>query len=230
MYMYFDPLYILFSIPALLVSLFATLLLKVWTSKYMDTPNSHNTTGLDTLRKIAVDYDLELSISQADGYLNDHFDPRTNVIALSQEVANRPTIASVAITAHELGHALQSKQKSPLILIRSFIVPTVSIGTNVGYILIVLGFIISLTNLVWVGIAMFSLSTFFSLLTLPIEIDASTKAIKMIKKEDLLDREELSGAKKVLLAASLTYVAATISSLSNLAYFIFRAKRIGSRD
>lgn len=228
--MYFDPLYIIFSLPALFLSLIATILLKVWTNKYINTPNSRNVTGMDSVRAIATQYQLSLTVGRAEGYLNDHFDPRTKSIALSNEVANRPTIASVAITAHELGHALQDKQRNPLIVLRSLIVPAVNIGTNIGYFIIFLGFLISLSNVVWLGIALFSLSTFFSLLTLPIEIDASNKGLSMIRKLDLLDNSELGSAKKVLIAASLTYVAAAFSSISTLLYFIFRAERIGKRD
>lgn len=227
--MFFDSLYLLFALPAFLISIIASGLVKYWSSKYLDVPTLKQINGLDTVQKLSPTYNLNIRIEQVGGNLSDHYDPRDKTLRLSRDVALRPTITSVAIAAHELGHARQHSEKNILLALRSLIVPTVNLGTQLGYVLIVVGLLIASTNLAWVGIILFSLSTVFSLLTLPIELDASRKGLGMIKKERLLEPSEIPGAQKVLTAAALTYVAATISSLSNLLYFIFRVQGVGSK-
>ena len=227
---YVDPLYILFSLPALILSIVASLLLRYWNHKYINTPASTNLTGLEAVQKAAINYNLNVSLTQAKDYLGDHYNPADKTLALSREVAQRPTIASIAVATHELGHAQQHQTNNILLSLRSFIVPVVNIGTTFGYILIIFGIILSLTNLAWAGIVLFSFSTFFSLLTLPIEIDASRGAINMINELRLLNPMEIGGAKKVLIAASLTYVAAAVASLANLAYFVFQVRGFSNRD
>jgi Zn-dependent membrane protease YugP len=224
--MFFDPVYIIFLLPALLLSLFASILVKLWTNAGLSKPNSTNINGFDVVQKVVTKYNLNISLSRTPDTLSDHYDPSNNNLVLSREIETRPTIASVAIAAHELGHARQDHNKSLLLKTRSLVVPMVNIGTNLGYIFIVIGLLISLSSLAWVGILFFSFSVLFSLLTLPIEIDASNKALQMIRELELLDKSEITGAKKVLSAAALTYVAATINSILNLAYFVFRAKGI----
>ncbi len=228
--MYIDPLYIIIMLPTLFIAFIAQILLKYWTNKYFNIISSTQLTGRDALAKISTSYDLNISYDTTYQTLNDHYDPRTKSITLSQKVANTPTIASIAITAHELGHALQDKEKSLLFNFRQLIVPIVNIGSNLGYILIVIGFIISSFNLANIGLIFFSTSTIFAFLTLPIEIDASKKGLKMIKKLNLLNSYEISGAQKVLFGAALTYVAGLISSLSNLLYFFIQTQSLKKRD
>ncbi len=196
----------------------------------MNTPNSTNVTGFQTVQAITESYNMHLGYNEVPGYLSDHYDPTNQTLSLSPDVSRRPTIASVAIAAHELGHAQQHLTKNPLMLARSFIVPVVNLGSTLGYILIVLGIIIAFANLAWLGVLLFSFSTLFSLLTLPIEIDASRRGIGMIQSLKLLDSTEIPAAKKVLLGASLTYVAAVVASLGNLAYFIFQVRGLSDRD
>ncbi|MBN1331282.1 zinc metallopeptidase [Candidatus Dojkabacteria bacterium] len=227
--MYFDPLYLLILAPVLLFSFFVSILFKFWSNRYIQTPNSRNITGLDAVQIMTNQYQNPISINQTPGDFSDNFNPRNDILTLSRVVANRPSIASVAIAAHEYGHVRQKFEKNPLMLLRSLVVPVVNIGTNLGYILIIIGLLLALTNLAWMGFILFSLSTLFALLTLPIEIDASTKALGMIKNLNLLSDQEIPAAKRILFGASLTYFAALFSSLANLLYFAIRIQG-SSRD
>jgi hypothetical protein len=219
---YFDPIYFLFALPALVISGIATLLLRYWYGKYSRQKNSKNLTGKDVAREVARDRNIDLKYSESRGNLSDHYNPFSNELSLSYEVANNPSVASVAIAAHEMGHADQDFSGSVIMKFREVLVPGLNIGTNIGYLLIVLGFLFGVANLVLVGIILFSGTTFFTLFTLPIEIDASRRAINMIRKNNFLTGSEISGAKKVLAGAALTYVAAVLSSLGTLIYYIFR--------
>lgn len=223
---YFDPLYLILMLPALLISLIAQILLSLWSKKYLAVPNTTNLTGYDTAHIVAQRYNLSISLGQTPKDLDDHYDPSKNELVLSGAVAQKPTIGAVAITAHELGHAMQDQSNNILLKLRTIIVPMVNIGTNLGYILIVIGLLIAVSQLAWIGVAFFSASVLFSFLTLPIEIDASSRAIKVIKEQGLLGRTEIGNAKKVLAAASLTYTAAAVSSLANLVYFALRVRGI----
>lgn len=227
--MIFDLGYILFILPALGLSFIASLLVKYYSSKYLNIVTSKNISGLDTVKLIAQNENLNISLSTINNHLGDNYNPTNRVLTLSNEIANTPTIGSVAIAAHESGHALQHKQGSLLFKARGLIVPVVNIGTNIGYFIIMIALLISSINLGWIGVIFFSASTFFSLLTLPIEIDASKKALNFIRTQDLLDTTEIGGAKKVLIAASLTYFAGLISSFSTLLYFILKIDGLNSR-
>lgn len=224
--MYIDLLYMTLMLPALILSIFASLLIKYYSHKYFNRPASTNLNGRDIVAKVATKYDLNLDLRISSADLSDNYNPYDQTLTLSSKVANRPTISSVAITCHELGHVLQHHNGSILIHIRRILVPAVNIGTNLGYILIVIGLILSVFNLAVIGLIFFSLSTVFAFLTLPIEIDASRRGLNLIKEMELLRPVEISGAKKVLISAALTYVAGLISSLSNLLYFFLQVKSI----
>ncbi|MBD3280223.1 hypothetical protein GF389_01730 [Candidatus Dojkabacteria bacterium] len=227
--MFFDPLYLIMMAPVLLFAMLASLTFKLWSNQYIKTPNSRNITGLDTVQILTDRYQNPITIGQTPNDFGDNFDPRNDELTLSRIVANRPSIASVAITAHEYGHVRQKFEKNPLMVFRRLLVPAVNIGTNVGYILIIIGILLTATNLAWLGLILFSLSTVFAFLTLPIEIDASSKALSMIRELNLLSENEIPAAKKVLFGASLTYFAALFSSLANLLYFAIRIQG-SSRD
>ena len=227
---YFDINYLLFSLPAILVGVIATILLNYWTNKYDKIINTNQINGIDLTERTAKRYNLDIRLQVENAALSDHYNPLTNTLAPSHNSAYNSSITSVGITAHELGHAIQHREKSPLIMFRTAIVPIVSFGSGLGYILLVLGIIIGLVQLAWVGIILFSGTTVFSLVTLPVEIDASNRGLKLIREQQILYPQELSGVKKVLSAAALTYIAATLQSLGALLYFIFRVQGIGRRD
>jgi len=219
---YFDPLQLLFILPALVLSLVASYLIKIWNNKYSQIRNINQISGANLIEKFATKYNLNIKMDITERHLGDHYDPTTKTIVLSRDVASISSIASVAIAAHEMGHALQHHNKSLLLTFRSILLPTLNIGTNLGYFLIILGLGIGSIYLSWVGILLFSGATLFTFFTLPIELDASKKALHFLKSENILYPDELVGAKKVLNAAALTYIAAVLQSLGQLLYFIFR--------
>lgn len=227
---FFDLTYILFSLPALIVGLIASLLLKYWTGKYRKVLNSNGHTGVDIAEKIAQRNSFGIRLNITPRFLGDNYNPVTKELTLSREVAQEKSITSVGIAAHELGHVDQDYSKNLLFRLRTAIVPAVNIGSSLGYFLLIFGIIIGLSGLAWLGIILFSATTFFSLVTLPIEIDASRRALKLIRQEQLLFESEIPGVKKVLTAAALTYVAATLQSLGSLLYFVLRVQGISRND
>lgn len=226
---YFDITYLLFSLPAILIGLMAQMLLSYWTNKYRHVGNAGNLTGIDAVERIAKAKDLQIRLETTPAELSDNYNPQTRTLTISDFVAHEASIASVGIAAHELGHAMQHKQASLLFNLRTAIVPLVSIGTSFGYILLIMGILIGLTQLAWVGIILFSSTTLFSLVTLPVELDASRRALNMISETQLLYPDEIPGVRKVLFAAALTYVAGTLQSLGALLYFIFRVQGMSGK-
>lgn len=225
-----DPVYIILSLPALFIAFIAQILVRYFYSKYSNIPNKKNITGVDAVEGMAREYGLNIRLNVSLNDLSDHYNPLNRELTLSERVARTPTIASVGIAAHEMGHVLQHKKGSLLVGIRNIMVPVVNIGSTLGYILFILGLSLQFFELVMFGIALFSLSTLFTVVTLPIEIDASIKAMNMIKKLNLLDNDEIGGVRNVLTAAALTYVAAVMQSLSSLFYYIVRAFGVRKRE
>lgn len=172
------------------------------------------------LRKNGV-YDCR--IEQTAGQLTDHFDPRANVIRLSEAVYNSTSVAAVGVAAHEAGHAVQYATGYGPIKLRAAILPAAQLGTNMGWLLAILGFALSFSILVYIGIVLFAATTLFHLITLPVELNASRRALQAIGEPDMLDAEEKAGARKVLTMAAMTYVAALASSIVQLLRLIVRA-------
>lgn len=226
---FYDFGYLLFVLPALILGIVASILMRVWTNRYLQVENLKRITGIELVEKVAKRRGFDIRLNVTPEHLADNFAPSTGVLTLSREVAQTSSIAAVAITAHELGHVDQHHTRSPLMMVRSFLVPAINIGTQFGYFLLMLGLILSFTPLAWLGVILFSSATLFSLVTLPIELDASRRALAMLEEEQILFRDEMSGARKVLSAAALTYVAATLQSLLSLLYFIFRVQALGRR-
>ena len=223
--MFFDPIYLLFIAPGFLIGIIATALLRIWGNEYKSKQNLNHISGAELAGKVAADYNLRISLTVSGDTYSDNYNPSDNTLTLSNEIAYGTTITALAITAHELGHAIQHKVKSPLIILRNFLVPAVGLGTNLGYLLIVIGFVINVINISELGIVFFSISTVFTFLTLPIEINASQRGIKLLVKSGYLFPEEVIGAKKVLAAAALTYIAALFESIGQILYFIFRIRK-----
>ncbi len=221
--MFFDPLYLILTLPPLFLGIGATLLVKFFYSKYSKVENEAGLSGIDLAKQIAQKYDLGFRLNVAMQDLADHYDPSKGELTLSSNVAHNKSIASVGIAAHELGHIMQHKSESLLMKIRNLLVPAVNIGTMLGYFLFILGLSLQIFGAVILGIALFSLATIFTIITLPIEIDASIRAMNMLRGLGTFSSNDLSGAKKVLTAASLTYVAALLQSVSTLLYYIIRA-------
>lgn len=235
--MFFDPLYFILAIPGLLLTLWAQWRVNSTYDRYAKVGNSRQMTGVQAadvlLRQAGLSGSVD--IQGTPGKLSDHYDPRNRTLYLSPEVARGTSVASVGITAHEIGHAMQHAQGYAPLNFRMAIVPLVNIGSGLGYVVFFLGFcLVTQANfsptILWLGILLLSGTALFSLVTLPVEFDASNRAIKLLDASGLMQGEELSGARSVLTAAGWTYVAAAASTLLNLLYYVLLASRVSNRD
>lgn len=216
MFYYYDSTYIL-VIAAFLLSLFASFGVNSAFSKYSKKLNSRGLTAADAARRILNSNGLSnVAIEHVSGNLSDHFDPRTNVVRLSDSTYNSTSVAAVGVAAHECGHAIQHATGYVPIKLRNSIVPVVNIGNALSMPLFFIGLIMGITNLALAGALLFGLVLVFQLLTLPVEFNASRRALKILDSTDMLYGDELKGAKKVLTAAAMTYVAAVASTALQL--------------
>lgn len=213
--------YLIYMLPALILSMIAQFYINSRYAHWGQVRNRAGLTGVQVAQRLSEKlgmYDLKLKGVQ--GQLTDHYDPRNNVLSLSRDIAQGPTVASMAITAHELGHAQQDKENYLPMKIRSAMVPAVNIGTSLGWILILIGLLLNLGNLAWMGVFAFSAGAIFSIATLPVELNASKRAKNMLSQSGIIQsEEERKGVSQVLNAAALTYVAAIASSVMQLLYF-----------
>ena len=213
----FDIYYIIFIVPALLFSLLAQYKVNSTYSKYSKIGSARKLTGSQAARLILDMNGLRhVAIERVAGNLTDHFDPKTNVVRLSDGVYNNYSIAALGVAAHECGHAVQYAQGYSPMKLRSAIIPLTNFGSTISIPLILIGFMLTLDSLVIIGILLFSTVAFFQLVTLPVEFNASNRALAVLEQQDMLSAQELKGTKKVLSAAAMTYVAALITSLAQL--------------
>ena len=166
----------------------------------------------------------DVHIVETSGVMSDHYDPRRKVVRLSHEVFHGSTIASISIAAHEVGHAIQDKEKYLYMRIRAFIFPIVNIASYFAYILIIISFILSSVNLLWLSIILMSFGVIFQLVTLPVEFNASNRAGKQLKALKQFSQKELNGSKSMLTSAALTYVAGLVASLLELLRLVLIAR------
>ncbi len=228
---YFDVRYLLFSLPALLLALVAQWRVQSAYRKYSRIQNMRDLTGLEAAQWLLRANGLgHVSVQGTRGVLSDHYDPGKNVLSLSRGVAQSRSVAALGIVAHEVGHAVQDQVDYAPLRVRSGLVPMVNLGTWMGMILFLVGIVIQLSGIVWLGIVLFSGSVVFAMVTLPVERDASRRALQMLKAEGLVGTMDLQGVESVLSAASLTYVAALAQALSQLLYFVFLATGMSRRD
>lgn len=224
----YDPNYFLYIfIPTMILSLGVQLYLRSAYGKWSQVRNGNNMTGAQVGEALFNRTSLmDIPMEVVPGQMTDHFDPRKNVVRLSQGTATQPSVASMAIAAHELGHVQQYQTGSALIKARNFLVPAVRFSPTVSYIAILAGFLLNITGLIWIGIAFFGLMVVFTILTLPVEFDASRRAGKLLTEAGLMQSDEdRRGSKAVLRAAALTYVAAAVTSVLQLLYYISIANR-----
>ena len=227
-----NNIYFLLLIPVMLLSLWAQAQVSGNFSKYSRVPNRRRLTGAQAAEAVLrANGVYDVAITSTRGKLTDHYDPRDNTIYLSQAVYSASTVAAVGVAAHEAGHAVQYAVGYAPIRLRSAIVPLTNLGSRCSMILLLIGLLLYSQSLFLAGILLFSLTTFFQLVTLPVEFNASRRALATIEERNLLDGEELSGARKVLRAAALTYVAALLmSALQLLRYVLIFLGRNGGRD
>ncbi len=221
--MFFDTNYLLWVlIPSLVLSGLAQLFVRGAYSKWSRVRNSTNVTGLSAGQIILQRTDVRgVQFEGTPGELTDHYDPQSHIVRISQGNATVPSVAAMAIVAHELGHAQQHQEGSLLIQARNLLVPAVQLSPTIGYFMIILGLMLGLTGLFQLGILLFGLMVVFMLLTLPVEIDASVRGMRLLRQSGLLVAEQdAQGARQVLTAAALTYFAAAITAVLQLLYFM----------
>ncbi|MGL5973269.1 MAG: zinc metallopeptidase [Oscillospiraceae bacterium] len=216
-FFYIDTFYIYLVVPAIFLAGIASMNVQSTFNKYNKIGSGRGYTGAKVARLILDAYGLrDVTVEETRGKLSDHFDPRTKVIRLSTDVYSGKSVASIGVAAHEVGHAIQYSQKYFPIVVRNKIIPITQIGSTLSMPLILFGYFSGDARLIQVGILLFSTVAFFQLVTLPVEFNASTRAISTIQEYGILDDDEALGAKKVLNAAALTYVAALVVSIANI--------------
>jgi Zn-dependent membrane protease YugP len=216
-----NPTYWIFVLPALLLGLFAQARVRNAYQKYLRVPIAAGVTGEDAARRMMQTSGTVVDIEGTPGELSDHYDPRRKVLRLSRGVATRASVASVAIAAHELGHAQQDLDNYLPMRVRAGLVPAVTVASWVGPLLFFAGLMLNLANLAWLGVLAFGAATLFALVTVPVEINASRRGLRMLEESGILmGKAEHQGARQVLGAAAWTYVAALVQSLSTLLYYL----------
>jgi Zn-dependent membrane protease YugP len=219
---FYDPIFLLFMAPAFILVMLAQWRVRSTYQKWSQVRNYTNMNGADAAKRL---------IGQSG--LSDHYDPRSKTLRLSASVANSPSIAAMAIAAHEIGHALQDQQGYAPLRLRAALVPAVNIGSSLGWIFVFVGLLLRGgfgTQLAWLGVGLFALGTVFAFATLPVELNASSRARKLLSESGLVySSEERQGVNAVLNAAALTYVAALAAALSQLLYYALLVLGMGGR-
>jgi Zn-dependent membrane protease YugP len=225
---FIDPVYFwLVLIPVLVISAGVQIYLKSTFNKWSGVRNGSNLDGMHVGQQLFNRTSLNsIPLQHTSGTLTDHFDPGANVVRLSDPVATQPTVASMAVTAHELGHVQQYQTGSGLIKMRGFLLPALQFSPTVSYIAILLGLIFNLAGMLWIGIIFFGLMVLFSILTIPVEFNASRRGLRLLDEAGLMQSDtDAQGARQMLTAAGLTYVAAAVASILQLLYYISIARR-----
>ena len=227
----FNTNYLMYMLPVFLLSIIIQLYVNSSYKRWSKIRNQSGVTGVQVSQRLAEKIGMyDLQIKGTPGRLTDHYDPRRNTLSLSRDIAQGTSVASMAIAAHEMGHAQQDKDKYFLMRLRSAMVPAVNIGTSAGWIFLMLGLALQISNLAWLGVISFSAGALFSIATLPVELNASRRARQLLKTTGLITTEaEQKGVNQVLNAAALTYVAAIASSVMQLLYFVSLARGSGRR-
>lgn len=222
-YFYFDYYYIILVVPVIIASLIIQSKLKSTYAKYSGVNNVKNLTGAQAAQMVLNYYGIyNVQIESTPGTLSDHYDPTKNVIRLSNGVYNSTSVAAIGVACHEAGHAAQHAQGYAPIKIRNTILPVCNIGSTLSMPLLLIGLVLSFEPLIWIGIGFFSFVSIFQLVTLPVEFNASKRALSVIESNGLLTFEEKQGAAKVLKMAAMTYVAALATSVAQLLRLILR--------
>lgn len=222
---WFDPMYIVISLPALILGLWAQWKVTSAFRRYSQERTRSGLTGAEVARRVLNFNGLHhVRVEPVQGFLSDHYDPREKVLRLSPEVYNNPSTAVAGIAAHEAGHAIQDAQGYAALRLRSLMVPAVSIGSWIGPIVFILGILmlpVVGTSLAWLGVLLFAGTAVFAIITLPVEFDASRRAKLALATQNIVLPQEMGGVNKVLDAAALTYVAGAMQAISTLLYYVF---------
>jgi hypothetical protein len=226
---FFDPMWFLIMLPPFIFMIYAQVKVNSAFKKYSKVANSQHVTGVEAAEILLRANGLNnVRVEGVKGKLGDHYDPSKKALRLSPAVANTPSVAALGIVAHEVGHAVQDRVGYAFLRFRTSLVPAASLGSNLGFIFVILGFIIYLFSrdsefapmVVLAGIILFAMAVLFSLVTLPVEYDASNRARQMLRSTGMVSTQEYNGASAVLSAAALTYVAAMLQAVAQLFYFV----------
>ena len=229
---FYDPLFLCFMIPSVVLGFIAQGLVKSKFKKYSQVRTARGLTGAQVARQILDTNGLyDVGVEETQGFLSDHYDPRSRMLRLSPDVARTPSISAVGVAAHEAGHALQHAKGYMPLQIRSALVPAVQFGSNLAPMLIMGGLMLDIFfraagnlgyYIAWLGVIGYGLTALFSVITLPVEIDASNRAKALLYNYNIVDKSELDGVRSVLNAAAWTYIVAAIAALLQVAYWVMR--------
>jgi Zn-dependent membrane protease YugP len=230
--LFFDPMYlVLVMLPGLLISGAASLMVRSAFSRYSRVGSMRNITGAQAAQAMLDHAGIhDVTIVPTQGFLSDHYNPTNKTLALSPDVYQSTSVAAIGVACHEAGHALQHAHGYFPLWLRSALVPAASLGSNLGYLVMIVGFFLTSQTTILIGAALFSLVVLFQIVTLPVEFDASARAKREVVAQGILYPEEQVGVNRVLNAAAMTYVAAAVSSILTLLYYLMRAGVFGSSD
>lgn len=223
---YFDPIYLLLMIPGMVLMFWAQSKVKGTYQRYTEVPSTLGMTGAQVAQTILAKQGISgVRIEPIAGELTDHYDPSAKAVRLPEGIYHSTSLAAAAVAAHECGHVLQDVEGYAFMNLRAALVPAVNLGSSLGPVLIMAGIFLNLLNLAWVGIFFFAAVLLFHVVTLPVEFDASGRALRLIDELGILQGEEHRGARAVLTAAALTYVATAFYAFLNLLYYIVLINR-----
>ncbi len=229
--MMFDPLYMAVMLAGLVLSGLASFWTKSAFKRWSRVPIGRGLTGAEVAAAILRSEGIsDVRIEQVGGMLSDHYDPRSRTLRLSPDVYHGHSVSAAGVAAHEVGHALQHAQGYAPMRMRQAMVPVAGIGTNLGVWLVIIGMMVGFSGLAYLGVALFGAFVLFTLVTLPVEFDASIRARRVLEQRGLLHGEELRGVSAVLTAAAATYLASAVSAVLQLGYWLLRTGLIGGRD
>lgn len=229
--MFFDPLYIVIMVVTGLLSLVASLRVKSAFTKWQKVPSSTGLTGAqvaeEILRRSGI---FDVTVEQVGGVLSDHYDPRSKTLRLSPDVYAGTSVAAAGVAAHEVGHALQHAKGYWPLKVRSWLAPAAAIGSNLSMVIFMMGLVVGALGLAKVGVALFAVMVVFTLVTLPVEFDASRRARELLLQTNTGSRSDMDGVSSVLNAAALTYLAAAVAAIMQLVYMLLRSGILGGRN
>ena len=229
--MIFNSTYMIYMLPAIILMMAVQMYVRSAYSKWSRVPARSNFTGAEAAQRLIQSAGLyNVRVEGVKGELTDHYDPRSKVLRLSSGVYSQSSVAALAITAHELGHAMQDKDEYFPLRLRAALVPAVNIGSYLGWILLMIGIFLQMTGVAWLGVLVFSFGALFALATLPVELNASARARQLLSESGLIQTDdEMKGVSNVLNAAALTYVAALITAILQMVYWVSLVLGMGGR-
>ncbi len=229
--MYFDPMYLLFMLPGMALSMWASFRVKSTFRKYSQVRAQSGLSGAQAAAELLQRKGIhDVSVEEVQGFLSDHYDPSAKVLRLSSDVYHGRSLASLGVAAHEAGHAIQHATGYGPLWFRSLVVKPAQIGSNLGGILCAIGLAMASTKMVLAGVILFSAFVVFTLVTLPVEFNASNRAVAVLEQTGMITSSEIGGTRAVLNAAAMTYVAGALSAILTLLYFLLRSGLLGGRD